>query len=190
MILGLLLSSCDLVKVCLLYAHYQYGPNINIDDSPHNFSKLNAQIRIIPVLPSPSPIPLHRLSPSHSNIRISASDTESHRPTPVYNTSLLLSMTPKLDLLTMHSLKQNAPGFNDALTLLRVWANQRGYGEGERMCVRGFESKGGWWAAIITLLVVGEEGGGGKKGKLRRPVGTGLSSYQMFRAALDFLGAL
>lgn len=90
----------------------------------------------------------------------------------------------------MHSLKQNAPGFNDALTLLRVWANQRGYGEGERMCVRGFESKGGWWAAIITLLVVGEEGGGGKKGKLRRPVGTGLSSYQMFRAALDFLGAL
>jgi hypothetical protein len=28
------------------------------------------------------------------------------------------------------------------------------------------------------------------KRKLRRPVGRGLSSYQMFRAALDFLGTL
>jgi len=99
-------------------------------------------------------------------------------------------MTPKLDLLTMHSLKQDAPGFNDALTLLRVWANQRGYGEGERLCVGGFEGKGRWWAAVIGLLLNGEEGADGKKGKLRRPVGKGLSSYQLFRAALDLLGAL
>jgi U3 small nucleolar RNA-associated protein 22 len=147
-------------------------------------------VRLIPVLSSLSPIPLHRLSPSHSNIRTSAPDTESHLPTPIYNTSLLLSVTPKLDLLAMHALKQNTPAFSDALTLLRVWANQRGYGEGERLCVRGFEGIGGWWAAILALLIVGEEGEGGKKKKLRRPIGTGLSSYQMFRAALDFLGTL
>jgi U3 small nucleolar RNA-associated protein 22 len=99
-------------------------------------------------------------------------------------------MTPKPDLLITHSLKQNTPAFGDAVTLLRVWANQRGYGEGERLCIRGFEGKGGWWAAIIGLLVDGEEDGGTKKGKLRRPIGNGLSSYQIFRAALDFLGKL
>jgi U3 small nucleolar RNA-associated protein 22 len=164
----------------------KYNSNVRIDDSAHDFTKLNAQIRIIPVLPSPSPIPLHRLSPSHSNIRISSSDTQTHPPTPIYNTALMLSVTPKPDLLTTHNLKQTTPAFGDALTLLRVWANQRGYGEGERQSVRGFEGKGGWWAAIIGLLVGGE--GGRENRNPRKPVGKGLSSYQMFRAALDFLG--
>jgi U3 small nucleolar RNA-associated protein 22 len=190
MILVLLPSSYNPVKVRFFYVCYECSSNISIGNSPHDFSKLNAQVRVIPVLPSPSPIPLHRLSPSHSNIRTSAPDTDSHLPTPIYNTSFLLSVTPKLDLLTTHNLKQNAPAFGDALTLLRVWANQRGYGEGERLCVKGFEGKGGWWASIIALLVIGEESEAGKKGKSRRPVGTGLSSYQMFRAALDFLGML
>jgi U3 small nucleolar RNA-associated protein 22 len=169
------------------------SPYISIDDSSYDFTKLHAQIRIIPVLPSPSPIPLHRLSPAHSNIRISSSpssETQTQVPTPLYNTSLLLSVTPKPDLLAVHTWKQSAPAFGDALTLLRVWANQRGYGEGERLCVRGFEGKGGWWAAVVGLLLNGEEGGGGKSGKLRRPVGKGLSSYQIFKAALDFLGML
>ena len=175
-----------------MYSLYR-SSYVFIDNSPIDFTKLNAQIRLIPVLPSPSPIPLHRLSPSHSNIRISSPstpDTESSLPTPMYNTSLLLALTPKPDLLMTHTLKQMAPAFGDALTLLRVWANQRGYGEGQRLCVRGFEGKGGWWAAVIGLLLNGEEGGDGKKGRLRRPVGTGLSSYQLFRAALDLLGML
>lgn len=129
------------------------------DDSANDFTKLNARVRIIPVLPSPSPIPHHRLSPSHSNIRISSqsSDVSTHLPTPHYNTSVLVSFTPLLDLLAAHALKQTAPAFGDALTLLRVWANQRGYGEGERMCVRGFEGKGAWWAAVIGLLIGGED---------------------------------
>jgi hypothetical protein len=47
----------------------------------------------------------------------------------------------------------------------------------------------GWSAAIIALLVVVEEGEEGKEGRLKS-VETGLIAYQMFRAALGFLGML
>lgn len=160
------------------------------DDSANDFSKLNAQVRIIPVLPTPSPIPIHRLSPSHSNIRISTptpSTSNSHTATPIYNSALLLAITPKRTLLQTHSLQQICPSFSDALTLLRIWANQRGYGAGARMCVKGFEGMGAWWIGVLGLLILGEETGSGK-GKGRKPVGKGVSSYQLFRAALDFLG--
>lgn len=43
------------------------------------------------------------------------------------------------------------------------------------------------------MLVLGEESSqlkGKKSGNHRRTVGKGLSSYQLFRAALDFLGKL
>ncbi|KAF5381659.1 hypothetical protein D9615_005551 [Tricholomella constricta] len=161
------------------------------DDSQNDFTKLNAQVCIIPTLSSQPPISLHRLSPSQSNIRItSASNDESKTPkpaTPIYNTALLLALTPKTQLLATHTLKQDAPAFTDALTLLRVWANQRGYGPGSRMCVRGFESRGPWWSALLGLLIAGEERAGAAKSSKRKPLGRGLSSYQLFRAALDFL---
>ncbi|KAG9311330.1 Nrap protein [Chiua virens] len=160
--------------------------------SPHDFSKTHAEVRVIPVLSPSHPIPLHRLSPSHSNVRIQpASDipsTASNSSTPIYNTAILLSTFPKLSLLSTNVLVQSCSAFRDAYTLLRVWANQRGYGEGT-LCVHGFEGKGSWWASVLALLLDGEEpffhlG----KGKVtRRPVGKGLSSYQLFRASLDFL---
>jgi U3 small nucleolar RNA-associated protein 22 len=56
------------------------------------------------------------------------------------------------------------------------------------MCVRGFESKGSWWGALLGLLIAGEERAGAPKSTKRKPLGRGLSSYQLFRAALDFLG--
>ncbi|KAF8634052.1 hypothetical protein AX17_004316 [Amanita inopinata Kibby_2008] len=155
-----------------------------------DFTKLNAQVHIIPVISDSCPIPLSRLSPSHSNIRIKSSEdnASSNPPTPIYNTCLLQCLTPKSHLLAVHSLKQDSPAFSDALTLLRIWANQRGYGEGSRMCVHGFKGKGSWWAALLHLSIRGEEAQtSGVKGSARRPLGRGLSSYQMFRAALDIL---
>ena len=95
------------------------------------------------------------------------------------------------------------PSFADALALLRVWANQRGFGSGfvserdkgkRNYCVHGFEGIGAWWACVLEVLVLGEEPmekveGNEEKKTGRRPlVGKGLSSYQLFRAALDFLG--
>ena len=47
----------------------------------------------------------------------------------------MLMNTPKAHLLAVHDLKNDIPAFGDALTLLRVWANQRGYGVGNGMCV-------------------------------------------------------
>jgi len=141
-----------------------------------------------------SPIPLHRLSPSHSNIRIkssSAQDETISPPTPIYNTHFLQCLTPKLHLASTYALKQDSPAFSDAFALLRIWANQRGYGEGSRLCVHGFKGKGSWWNALLDLLVRGEESTvtASSKTATRRALGRGLSSYQMFRAALDVLGA-
>lgn len=112
--------------------------------------------------------------------------------TPIYNTAILLSTFPKLALLSTNTLVQSSPAFRDAHTLLRVWANQRGYSEGT-LCVHGFEGKGSWWASVLGFLLDGEEPvsvlGKGKAGA-RRSVGKGLSSYQLFRASLDFLGEI
>lgn len=95
---------------------------------------------------------------------------------------------PRAHLLRVYTLQKSVPAFSDALTLLKVWANQRGYGEGNKLCVRGFEGRGMWWAAVLDLLVNGEEVPPGKLAKAgkRKPLGKGLSSYQLFRAALDF----
>ncbi|KAJ7510322.1 Nrap protein [Mycena galericulata] len=155
------------------------------DDSPNDFTKLNARVCIIPVLPTNSPISLLRLSPAHSNIRVSSECDAVSVPTPSYNSALLTALMPKTHLLSSFALKEYVGSFSDALGLLRVWANQRGYGEGSRMCVRGFDSLGAWWAALLGLLVFGEEPKG--MGPKRKPLGRGLSSYQLFRAALDFL---
>ncbi|KAI1798486.1 Nrap protein [Ganoderma leucocontextum] len=155
-----------------------------------DIGKLNAQIRIIPFLPQ-SPITLQRLSPSRGNIRTSGQDHElEQESTPLYNTAFLYMNTPKAHLLSVHALKQDVPGFADALALLRVWANQRGYGLGGTLCVRGFEGKGMWWASVLDMLIHGEEPQPvdlGRSGTKRKPLGKGLSSYQLFKAALDFL---
>lgn len=162
----------------------------------HDFSKTHAEVRIIPALSSSHPIPLHRLSPSHSNVRVQPASeplfSTTNSSTPIYNTTVLLSIFPKLSLLSTNALIQSSPAVRDAHTLLRVWANQRGYGECA-LCIHGFEGKGSWWASVLGFLLDGEEPdsvlGKGRAGR-RRLVGKGLSSYQLFRASLDFLGKI
>ncbi|KAF9447462.1 pre-rRNA processing protein Utp22 [Macrolepiota fuliginosa MF-IS2] len=174
------------------------------DESLLDFTKLNAKVVIIPTLSKTSPIPISRLSPSHSNLRLATSSNHQDAiPTPpqprqipssVYNNALLHAFTPRQHLLSMHGLKHDSPAFGDAVTLLRIWANQRGFAEGGegKLCVRGFEGRGAWWSAVVSLIVLGEEvvqgsrKSWGASGK-RRALGRGLSSYQMFKAALDFL---
>ncbi|TFK71882.1 Nrap protein [Pluteus cervinus] len=163
------------------------------DDSAQDFTKLNAVINIFPCVSESSPIPLHRLSPSHSNIRANSSAEEGHTnavplPSPRYNNALLHSFVLKPHLLLAHNLKSESPAFVDALTLLRVWANQRGCGDSKQTSVRGFHGKGIWWTLLLAAVILGEEPvQGDKKSQKRRPVGRGLSSYQLFRAALDLL---
>jgi U3 small nucleolar RNA-associated protein 22 len=170
---------------------------------------LNAEICLIPFLPKDSPISLHRLSPAHSNLRISThtvkepsstedAEKDAQEPSPGYNTAFLatLSTQAKHQIIAAHSLKENCHSFNDAVTLLRVWANQRGFGDAwSSVCVRGFDGKGAFWPSVLELLLNGDEPlegelGAGKKDKRRKTVGRGVSSYQLFKAALDFLSEL
>lgn len=156
----------------------------------YDFTKLLTQVRVLLALPLTSPIPISRLNPTSSNLRISGVPLTT--PTPIYNNTLALQQAAlsKSLLVTFHTFASEVPHFADAVRLLRVWANQRGFGRGtRRWCVRGFEDKGLWWAAIIVLLVHGEEVGPGQRRK-RKPLGKGLSSYQFFRAVLDFLGKI
>ncbi|KAH8827847.1 Nrap protein [Flagelloscypha sp. PMI_526] len=148
-----------------------------------NFStELQAQVNIILVLSEEGPIPLARLSPSHSNLRDPT--TQEHLPSPLYNAAILscTSTVVKADLLNTFEDKSSCAAFPDAVALLRVWANQRGYGHSDNYGIRGFSAKGPFWNALLHYLLVGDQGQ-----SKRRPLGKGLSSYQMFRGALDFL---
>lgn len=131
-----------------------------------------------------------RLSPSRSNFRVRESDPvhsgRENRPTPLYNAVLMLAYSPQRHVLSVNTLKRDIPAYRDAVSLLRVWANQRGYGEGRRTCIRGFEGVGPWWNAVLELLIYGEVPHGNTKTR-QRPLGNGLSSYQFFKAALEFL---
>ncbi|KAI5119545.1 hypothetical protein M0805_008531 [Coniferiporia weirii] len=167
---------------------------IRKDGSPTDFTNLNARIRLLPVLPNSAPISLHHLSPDRCNLRVRSAEGSEEAVTlntPIYNSDLLLCTAARAHLLQTHELLHEVPSFRDALALLRVWANQRGYSPGPkgRGCIIGFEGKGFFWASLLGVLLVGEDYTGriAPKAASRRTVGRGLSSYQLFRAALDFL---
>ena len=165
------------------------------DGSQLDFSKLNAQVRLIPYVSAFSTFSIRHLSPSHTNLRfkIKGSEELSSDATPLYNNDLLLCLSPRKNLVHHHALMQEVPAFRDALSLLRIWANQRGYctSSESRGCIFGFEGRGYLWPAVLSYLILGDESSqklGNGHHRSRKPVGKGLSSYQLFRAALDFLG--
>ncbi|KIM24893.1 hypothetical protein M408DRAFT_316966 [Serendipita vermifera MAFF 305830] len=186
-------SPIDDIRMSCLVLRPQKG-------SEYDWTKMHACIRIIPVQPADSPIPGSRIAPTSSNLRIAASATGSEAqmtiPTPHSNTLLALSQmqTQTTHLIAIHNFSTSIPQFAPAARLLRVWANQRGFGKGKVDCVRGFENMGAWWGWLIGYLVEGGERlpinaaskGLSKKKTLAR-LGRGLSSYQLFRGALDFL---
>ncbi|VDC03786.1 unnamed protein product [Peniophora sp. CBMAI 1063] len=147
--------------------------------------KVDVRIRLFAILPNDSPIALAKLAPHRANLRITGHE---NTPTPLYNTSVMQATTPRAHLLAAHTLKEDAPAYADALALLRVWAAQRAYGAGASS-VAGFESRGHFWPTLLEALVRGEEpfSGSAKSSANRKPLGKGLSSYQLFRAALAFL---
>ena len=75
--------------------------------------------------------------------------------------------------------------------LLQIWANQRGFSEDSSFYVHGFEGSGPLWVVLLALLMRGEElRASDPKYMKRRPLGNGVSSYQLFKAVLDCLGML
>jgi U3 small nucleolar RNA-associated protein 22 len=163
--------------------------------TPYDWSKLHAVVRIIPTLTATSPIPKSRFSPTSSNLRIADQSTVKPAqlpPTPHYNHLLGMSQISTVHLISLHRFQQIVPQFSKAVSLFRVWANQRGFGKG-KASIRGFENLGSWWGFIVGFLVEGEEPIPNHENSRKRPkskmklLGKGLSSYQLFRGALDFL---
>ncbi|TFY65726.1 hypothetical protein EVG20_g5372 [Dentipellis fragilis] len=151
------------------------------DDSPNDFTKLHAQVRIIPVLPSSSPIPLSRLAPHRSNFRVHNADSSEdpaheNLPTPLYNTNNTSVCYAETASSSSACPEARDPG-------LRRCSGTIAYlGEPARL----WRGK----AAVLEMLAMGEEPADKVNTKLsskRRPLGKGLSSYQLFKAALDFL---
>ena len=104
-------------------------------------------------------------------------EKEALLPTPFYNASINSDLNFVSYLKVLHSASKQAEGYRNACILGRIWLRQRGFG--------GAIHAGGFghfeWAAVTALLLEG----GGPKG--RSVLSTGYSSYQMFKAVLQFL---
>ena len=134
-----------------------------------------------------SPISLKHVDSTHSNLRVPSSPNDI--PTCRYNNALLQSFSPVPHLLSIYETKKIVHSFSDALVLLRVWANQRGYCRcKDGWSILGFEDRGPFWSGLLELMVKGDVSVKGSKSRVN-PVGRGLSSYQLFKATIGFLGA-
>ncbi|KAF1966772.1 Nrap protein [Bimuria novae-zelandiae CBS 107.79] len=125
--------------------------------------------------------PNTKLLPRANCVRPKGEDMETEStaltPTPFYNSSLRsdATVTPYLKLL--HSTAANCDAFKDACVLGRIWLKQRGF----RSAIRGGGFGNFEWATLMALLMQPNRGAGAP------PLSSGYSSYQMFKATLQFL---
>ncbi|KAF8343082.1 Nrap protein [Cantharellus anzutake] len=170
-------------------------------------------VRILVTLAADHPFPIKRMVPSICNIRprvlqlgIDASPPSpetNQSPTPSYNNDIMLMTTPVPFLLSSYAASKEVPSFRDCAKLLGIWASRRGYGGASQsyaetdaaFFISGFEDAcvtggGSWWSTLLILLIWGKvdsQAEKSKKGGTLGTIGRGLSSYQMFRAVMDFL---
>lgn len=148
-------------------------------------SKSNAEplyeIRIIPASPTAF-FAESKLRPEKNAIRPKERpevDSTSLQPTPFYNASLRSDSNYETYLKLLHSSTNLSSGFKDSCILGRIWLRQRGFGSSLAQGGFGhFE-----WSALTALLL---KGGGPKGHNILSP---GYSSYQMFKAFLQFLSS-
>ncbi|RDL32495.1 putative pre-rrna processing protein utp22 protein [Venustampulla echinocandica] len=144
------------------------------EDKPHS----EFEIRIIPAAPTGF-FAESKLRPEKNSVRQkdAAGGNSTSHPTPFYNASLRADGNFEAYLKLLHAASKLSDGFLDTCRLGRIWLRQRGFGS----CM----SEGGFghfeWAALVALLL---RGGGPKGNSLLSP---GYSSYQMFKAVLQFL---
>ncbi|EKD15098.1 uncharacterized protein L3040_003701 [Drepanopeziza brunnea f. sp. 'multigermtubi'] len=151
---------------------------ISRDESKISF---NYQIRIIPGAP-PAFFSKSKLQPSKNAVRQKdalENGPSTLLPTPFYNASLLADCSFEPYLKVLHSSVKLAAGFKESCILGRIWLRQRDFGSDIW--------KGGFghfeWAITTALLL---KGGGPKGHSVLSP---GYSSYQMFKAVLQFFAS-
>ena len=145
-----------------------------------DFSASKCHINILLAIPE-GVFPEAKLLPNVNCIRPKGDDQSAEHkslvPTPFYNSTLRsdATVTPYLKLL--HSTAANCDTFKDACVLGRIWLKQRGFGSAIRRGGFGnFE-----WAVLMALLMQPNPGMGPPL------LSSGYSSYQLFKAALQFL---
>ena len=146
-----------------------------------DFSSSKARINIIPALPENTFAP-NKLLPNSNAVRPKGSDEDDTAsktlpPTPFYNSTLQSDANVTAYLKLLYATATKADAFKDACILGRIWLKQRGFGSQLR--------KGGFgnfeWAALVALLLQPNQTTGAQ------PLSPGYSSYQMFKATLQFL---
>ena len=176
-----LLSLSNLVKACLSYTSSLFLCSAHgfTDDGEWDFSEAKCEIRVI-LAAGGETFPFSKTLPNKNCIRSKADANTVEKgllmPTPFYNASLRseCSLLAYSDFLAGASSKSE--GFRDACLLGSVWLRQRGLGTGSTSGGYGpFE-----WACTMALLMLKDVEG---KSILSR----GYSSYQLFKATLQFL---
>ncbi|KAJ8110016.1 hypothetical protein OPT61_g7029 [Boeremia exigua] len=146
-----------------------------------DFSSSKARINIIPALPENTFAP-NKLLPTSNAVRPKGGDDEETAaktlpPTPFYNSTLQSDANITAYLKLLYATATKADAFKDACILGRIWLKQRGFGSQQR--------KGGFgnfeWAALVALLLQPNQTTGAQ------PLSPGYSSYQLFKATLQFL---
>ncbi|KAF2176404.1 Nrap protein [Zopfia rhizophila CBS 207.26] len=152
------------------------------DGGSDDFSSSKYRIQIIPALPD-NTFPDIKLLPSANCVRPKILADESNAakltPTPFYNATLQSDGSITAYLKLLHASSGKCDSYKDACILGRVWLRQRGFG--------GQLRNGGFgnfeWAAIIAILLQAKPGAGPP------PLSPGYSSYQLFKATLQFLAS-
>jgi U3 small nucleolar RNA-associated protein 22 len=150
--------------------------NGDVDD----FSSARCDVRILIALPE-HVFPQKKLLPGSNCVRPKGTEDETTSkalaPTPLYNGTIQSDANVTAYLKLLHATASKVDAFRDACVLGRVWLKQRGLGSRTR--------KGGFgnfeWATLMALLLQPDAGIGGQA------LSAGYSSYQLFKATLQFL---
>ncbi|KAK9474674.1 Nrap protein [Dipodascopsis tothii] len=157
-----------------------YRPAIRLDsvEGPLDFARAKCYVRIVPVVAEDTFAPA-RLALAKNCVRYRRleADADALRPTPFYNSAIAAdaALVPLTTFLFRAA--QACDGLRDACVLGEVWLKQRGFSS--TIADGGF---GGFeWAVLMAALL---HGGGARGTKV---LASGFSSYQLFKATLQFL---
>ncbi|CAO2656122.1 Nn.00g049250.m01.CDS01 [Neocucurbitaria sp. VM-36] len=145
-----------------------------------DFSSSKCQIHILLSLPEHT-FPQNKLLPNSNCVRPKGGDDEGSNKTvvatPFYNNTLQSDANVTAYLKLLHTTASKCDAFKDACVLGRIWLKQRGFGS--RLRTGGFGNFE--WAAIMAILLQPNAATGAQS------LSSGYSSYQLFKATLQFL---
>lgn len=152
----------------------------NSQGDTDDFSISKCQIQILVAAPEHT-FPQSKLLPSSNGIRSNSveddTNNQSSTPTPFYNATIQSDVNVTAYLKLLHATGSKSEAFKDACVLGRIWLKQRGFATSIR--------KGGFgnfeWATLMALLLQPNTDIGSQS------LSSGYSSYQLFKATLQFL---